>query len=73
MIDDRVEALERKVAELQAQLDLVLLPRHAPAVVYLKQAAAMAGTCLETQRRKALHDPHWRKRGGRWVREECGT
>jgi hypothetical protein len=66
-IIEKFRALEAEVADLKAQL----AGRAAPGkVIMLKQVAPGLGISVETLRRRILHDPDWRKQGGRWVKRQ---
>ena len=60
-------ALEARIAVWQAALD-ALTAKPLGKVVWLKQEAADLGLDPETLRRRILHDPQWRKIGGKWCR-----
>jgi hypothetical protein len=64
---EKFSALEAMIADLKAQLAMIA-PKSSGRVIVLKQVAPDLGISVETLRRRILHDPAWRKQGGRWVK-----
>jgi hypothetical protein len=65
---EKFATLETTIARLEEQLAGLLAPKPSGDVVMLKQVAPELGISVETLRRRALHDPAWEKRAGRWVK-----